>query len=133
VGDDSKPLGVRIAIVLAPPASKMLNRRLMNSAFTMANTDNGDTNVWAGYARDVSSVYLANSAMGGGYSATAWYALADPAEIPVIETCFLNGVEVPTIESTDMDLDRLGIAFRAFHDFGVKKQDYRGGFKMAGA
>jgi hypothetical protein len=38
--------------------------------------------------------------------------------------CFLNGVEAPTIESTDADFETLGVKFRGYHDFGVAMSEY---------
>jgi hypothetical protein len=44
-----------------------------------------------------------------GNSAKAWYLLADPNDLPVIEMAFLNGKEAPTIETADADFNMLGI------------------------
>jgi len=52
--------------------------------------------------------------------------------MPVIEACFLDGKQESTIETADMVFDELGIACRGYHDFGVAKQEYRGGVKSAG-
>ena len=76
--------------------------------------------------------YLSNSSY-TGHSATAWYLCADPESVPVIEVVFLNGVEQPTVESAEADFSTLGILFRGYFDFGVAKQDHRGGVKSAGA
>ena len=53
--------------------------------------------------------------------------------LSTIEVAFLNGVETPTVETADADFNLLGIQMRGFHDFGVSKQEFRGGVKMAGA
>jgi hypothetical protein len=55
------------------------------------------------------------------------------ADIAVIETCFLNGKETPTVESADADFNTLGMQFRGYFDFGVNNQDVRGGVKSKGA
>ena len=68
-----------------------------------------------------------------GYSTTAYYLLADPMDTAVIESCFLNGQQSPTIETADADFNQLGIQMRGYFDFGVTKQDYRGGVLMTGA
>lgn len=67
-----------------------------------------------------------------GADTKAWYLLADPHDLAVIEVAFLGGQEQPTIESADADFSVLGIQMRGFHDFGVKKQDPRGAIKMLG-
>ncbi|HEX6985677.1 MAG TPA: hypothetical protein VF170_09880, partial [Planctomycetaceae bacterium] len=67
-----------------------------------------------------------------GYSALAWYLLADPSDMPVIEVAFLNGRDTPIVESADADFNTLGVQFRGYHDFGVSLQEYRGGVRMKG-
>ena len=95
-------------------------------------TERGDTNPFYGRYQVVSSVYASNTAY-TGYSTTAWYLLADPMDEPVIEIAYLNGQESPTVETADSDFNTLGIQMRGVHDFGVRKQSYRGGVKSKGA
>jgi hypothetical protein len=52
-----------------------------------------------------------------GYSTTAWYLLANPDDLPVIEVAFLNGRETPVVESADADFDTLGVQFRGYSGF----------------
>jgi hypothetical protein len=80
----------------------------------------------------VRSSYLSNAAI-TGYSTTAWYLLANPATLAVIEACFLNGQQNPTVESANADFDVLGIQMRGYHDFGVNLQEYRAGVKSKGS
>lgn len=129
---DGKPLGLPARILLVPPAHRIPAMRLMSSQNTAKDTDLGTDNPWTGMYRVVSTTYLASSAMGGGYSSKAWYLLADPQTLPVIEVAFLNGVEMPTVETVEMDSDRLGMAMRGYHDFGVNKQEYRAALKLKG-
>jgi len=70
----------------------------------------------------VRSSYLSNPKYTGA-SSLAWYILADPADMPVIEVAFLNGQQQPTVESADADFNNLGIQMRGYHDFGVAKQE----------
>jgi hypothetical protein len=77
------------------------------------------------------SRYLGNSKY-AGFSTKAWYLLAEPTDLPVIEVAFLNGQEAPTIETADADFNVLGVQMRGFHDFGCKLQDPRGGVKAKG-
>jgi hypothetical protein len=77
------------------------------------------------------SRYLSN-AYYTGYSSKAWYLLADPNDLPVIEVAFLNGQESPTIETAEADFNVLGIQARGFHDFGASLQDPRAGVKSKG-
>ena len=77
------------------------------------------------------SRYLSNAGYTGN-SAKAWYLLADANDLPVIEVCFLNGQEAPTIETAEADFHVLGIQLRGHSDFGISLQDPKGGVKAKG-
>jgi phage major head subunit gpT-like protein len=133
---DGNPMGATPKILLVPPALWSTAQTLMSSTALVsgATTTPGtpSNNVWAGMFRVVTSPYMQNSNY-TGYSAAAWYLLADPNDIPVIEVAFLNGQEAPTVESADADFGMLGVAFRGFHDFGASLQEYRAGVRSAGS
>jgi hypothetical protein len=133
---DGKPLGITPRFLLTPNALSVKAAEICNSTEvrdTTASTKIGTSNPHAGKFSPIRSSYLHNAKMGGGYSATAWYLVADPRDLAAIEVAFLNGVETPTIESSDVDFDTLGIQMRGYHDFGVKKQEYRAIAKSKGA
>lgn len=135
VDPDGKPLGLSPAKLLVPTALDAKARGLYNSTEvrdTTASTHYPTANVHAGKWKPVTTPYLSNANY-PGYSALAWYLLANPADLAVIETVFLNGQESPTIESAEADFSVLGIQMRGFHDFGVSKQEYRAGVKSKGA
>lgn len=137
VDADGKPLGISPAILLTPTSLSRTAKELMSSSNFVAGGDSTgsqipSTNTWQGAYTPVTTPYLNNSAF-SGYSALAWYLLASPADCPVIEVAYLNGVETPTVETADADFNTLGIQMRGFFDFGVAKQDYRGGVKSKGA
>ena len=44
----------------------------------------------------------------------------------IIQIAFLNGKRNPTIESGEMDFNKLGMAWRCYFDFGVGLLDGRG-------
>lgn len=131
---DGKPVGIMPKILLAPPTLLNTAARWMGgqNIVTGADTTLPSANVYQGRYRVVSSPYMENSSY-TGYSAAAWYLLADPQDVPVIETCFLNGKDMPTIESADADFNVLGIQVRAYHDFGCALQEPRGGVRSAGS
>jgi hypothetical protein len=132
---DGQPLGIAPSILLVPTALNARAAALMNSTEmrdTTASTKFPTVNPHAGKFTSVYSAYLSNATLTGN-SSTAWYLLADPMTLATIEVAFLNGVETPTVETADADFNLLGIQMRGFHDFGVSKQEYRGGVKMAGA
>jgi len=132
---DGKPIGVMPKFLLVPTALSAVAAQLFASLElrdTTASTKFPVGNPHAGKFPVVVSRYLGNSSY-TGFSITAWYLIADPNDLPVIETAFLNGQESPTIESSEADFNTLGIQMRGFHDFGVAKQDFRGGMKSKGA
>lgn len=128
------PLGITPRILLVPNALNVTASTLMRSAElrdTTASTKAPISNPHAGKFTVERSSYLSDSRIPGN-STKAWHLLASPSELPVIETAFLDGQQAPTIEQADADFSTLGIQMRGYHDFGVKKQDFRGGVKMKG-
>jgi hypothetical protein len=131
---DGSPLAIAPSILLVPTALNAKGAQLMSSLELRPTSSSKDVvgNPHAGKFSVVYSAYLSNASLTGN-SATAWYLLADPSVLSTIEVALLNGVETPTVETADADFNLLGIQMRGFHDFGVAKQEYRGGVKMAGA
>jgi len=131
---DGYPIAVMPKILLVPTALKATAEQLEKSVElrdTTASTKFPVANPHAGKFPPKVSAYLGNSSY-TGFSAAAWYLLADPMDVRVIETAFLNGQESPTVETSDADFNVLGIQMRGYHDFGVSKQEYRGGVKSKG-
>ena len=134
VDADGKPIGVMPAILLVPTALSATGTQLFKSLEmrdTTANTKFPVANPHQGKFRAEVSRYLANAVYAGN-SAKAWYLLAEPSDLPVIEVAFLNGQEAPTIETAEVDFNVLGVQMRGYHDFGVALQDPRGGVKSKG-
>jgi hypothetical protein len=134
VDADGKPTGVMPAILLVPPSLSAIGSQLFKSLELRDNTSNVKypiTNPHQGKFRVEVSRYLANTQYPGN-SQTAWYLLADPNDLPVIEVAFLNGQEGPTIETAEADFQTLGVQMRGYTDFGCSLIEYRGGVKAAG-
>jgi hypothetical protein len=134
VDSDNQPIGLMPAILLVPTSLSAVASQLFKSLELRDNTPNAKfpiTNPHQGKYRVEVGRYLANSRFSGN-SSKAWYLLAEPSDLPVIEVAFLNGQESPTIETADADFNVLGIQMRGFHDFGVSLQDYRGGIRCKG-
>lgn len=134
---DGKPLGVMPKVLLVPPEVEVTADELFvstnNNTGGSSSTDKvPNRNVFAGKYQPAVSAYLSNTSY-TGYSTTAWYLLADPMDEPVLEIAYLDGVESPTVETSDADFNVLGIQMRGYHDFGISKQSYRGGVKSKGA
>jgi hypothetical protein len=133
VDSDGKPIGIMPSIVLVPTALSAMGTQLWRSLEirdTTASTKYPVANPHQGKFRVEVSRYLGNAKYAG--STKAWYLLADPADLPVIEIAFLNGQESPTIETAQADFDVLGIQMRGYHDFGAALQDPRAGIKVKG-
>lgn len=142
---DGTPLGADAAILLVPTALDATARQLMSSEHTNVATSSvaltGNANIWRGRFNPVASRYLSRTSLPDGDgvsqtvtgSSTAWYLLADPNNIAAISVVFLFGKDMPTVESADFEFDRLGIATRAYFDFGVNKHEYRAAVKLKGA
>lgn len=60
-----------------------------------------------------------------------WYLAADPSDIDTIEVTYLNGDEMPKLES-QIGFDYLGMKWRIYIDYGVNLLDYRGLAKNPG-
>lgn len=136
---DGNLIGHTARILLVPTALSTAAAQLMNSMElrnTTASTNYGTANPHQGKFTVASSRYLQQTTIGGvdvEGSSTAWYLLAAPQDVAVIQAVFLNGQENPTVESAAADFNRLGIQMRGVHDFGIRKQDPRGGCKAKGA
>ncbi|AMV35240.1 hypothetical protein VN12_24155 [Pirellula sp. SH-Sr6A] len=134
VDSDGKPIGVMPLILLVPPSLSALGSQLYKSMELRDNTAGNKypvSNPHQNKFKVEVSRYLSNSQYTGN-SAKAWYLLADPTDLPVIEVAFLNGQESPTIETAEADFNVLGVQMRGYHDFGVALQDPRGGVKAKG-
>jgi hypothetical protein len=121
------------AILLVPTALKVTANALMKSErlITGASATYGEANPYAGRFTVESSPYMSNTSY-TGYSAAAWYMLANPAELPVIEIAALYGRVEPVIETADADFNVLGVQMRGYSDIGVNLQEYRGGVRADG-
>jgi hypothetical protein len=136
VDPDGHPLAVSPAVLLVPNALLVTGSNLMNSTEVREDGNTSKSkyvtnNPHSGKFRVVRSSYLSNAKYAGS-SNKAWYVLAEPNDMPVIEVAFLNGQQRPTVESADADFNVLGIQMRGYHDFGVALQEFRGGVKMKG-
>jgi hypothetical protein len=131
---EGKPLAVMPSILLVPTALNATAQALHKSQEIRnpaASAKYPITNLYTNQFPPQVSRYLSSSQYTGN-SDKAWYLLADPADLPVIETAFLNGQESPTIETAEADFNVLGIQMRGYHDFGCALQEPKGGVRMKG-
>ncbi len=135
------PLQVPAEILLYGPDNEGAAWTILNSnnliatalGSTSAAASTGSNNRWFNRFTPVKSVYINKSAFTGN-STTAWWLLANPNVIAVIEVAFLNGVEMPVVQQAgpDFQFNILGISTRAYFDMGCNMQNFRGGIKSNG-
>jgi len=128
----SNLMGTAPKFLLVPPGLEATAKALFTSTEvrdTTSSTKYGTSNIWSGMFQPVVSPYLAQSAMGGAYSNTTWYLLADPMDTASMLALFLNGQQQPTVETDNTEFNTLGIQMRSVLRFGVDFLDYRAGVK----
>ena len=124
---DGNPVAVEPRILLVPVDLELAAAEIMGSTLIQSGNTSGqpDRNVLAGRYQVVASTYLSNT--------TDYYLLASPADLPVMEVAFLNGVQSPVVETAEADFNMLGIQMRGYFDFGVAKAEYLSGVKCDSA
>lgn len=135
--ESGRLMGMTPAILLVPSALEVPAGQLFRDQAIIAigmgsvakTLTSGNPHI--GKYTPVVSPYLDDATLTGN-SSTAYYLLAKPAFMASIQIAFLNGVKVPTIQSSEMEFSNLGMQFRAYFDFGVKKKDPAAGIKVQG-
>jgi len=124
---DNNPVAVEPRILLVPVDLELTAAEIMGSSLIQSGATGGqpDRNVLAGRYQVVASTYLTNT--------TDYYLLASPADLPVMEVAFLNGVQSPIVETAEADFNTLGVQMRGYFDFGVAKAEYLAGVKCDSA
>lgn len=119
---DGNPVAVDPRILLVPADLELAAAEIMGSSLLVGGSSAApDRNVLAGRYQVVSTSYLT--------SAEDYYLLASPADLPVMEVAFLNGVQSPVVETAEADFNVLGIQMRGVFDVGVAKAEYLAGVK----
>ncbi len=136
VDSAGNPILLQARYLLVPTALKTYASQLMKEQIVVGVPANNKlkpaNNPHAGKWEVLSSPYL-NAQSLAGQSSTGWYLLADPLDCAVVEIAYLRGSRAPIIESAETVFNTLGMQWRAFFDFGVASQDWRGGVFSAGA
>lgn len=144
VSSNGKPILVAPAILLVPTTLETTAQQLYTdetlASQTATSTSQTDRNPHKGLFRPVVTPFLNNTAILdqdgnalSGQSDTQWYLLADPARLAAFRVSFLNGQQVPTIQSADTEFSTLGMQWRGFLDFDVGVENYQAVQKSAGA
>jgi hypothetical protein len=119
---DGNPVAVEPRVLLVPADLELAAAEIMGSSLLVGGSSAApDRNVLAGRYQVVSTSYLS--------SAEDYYLLASPADLPVMEVAFLNGVQSPIVETAEADFNTLGVQMRGYFDFGVARAEYLAGVK----
>jgi len=120
---DGNPVAVEPRILLVPADIELAAAEIMGSSLLISGNTTAapNVNVLAGRYQVVSTSYLS--------SAEDYYLLASPADLPVMEVAFLNGVQSPIVETAEAEFSTLGIQMRGYFDVGVAKAEYLAGIK----
>ncbi|QDU14871.1 hypothetical protein CA11_26830 [Gimesia maris] len=133
VDKNGKPILLSPAVLLVPTDLKVTAQQLHADLKVVTGevATVTDGNPHSGKFEPVPSPYLKSEAYSGS-STKAWYLFNNPADVAAMEVAFLNGQQNPIIEHTDMDFHKLGMSWRAYHDFGVAMADPKAAFKAKG-
>ncbi|QDU50866.1 phage major capsid protein [Gimesia panareensis] len=133
VDENGKPILLSPAVLLVPTDLKVTAQQLHADLKVVTGevATVTDGNPHSGKFEPVPSPYLKSEAYSGS-STKAWYLFNNPADVAAMEVAFLNGQQNPIIEHTDMDFHKLGMSWRAYHDFGVAMSDPKAAFKAKG-
>lgn len=134
---DGRPIDVAASVLLVSPENEFTARSILNSTSLDRAASSEDMapqgNPIAGLNLKLEvETRLSAAGFHANASGTAWYVLADAANIPCAVLSVLNGRMEPVIEIADMAFDRLGVSYRVYHDFGADLFDPRGGLLVTG-
>lgn len=118
-------LNISPSFLIVPAAKEVSAQKLLSSYTDLASNNSGVPNVFR------NSLNLVVDAELDTYSSTAYFLAAAPQDIDTIEVTYLNGDDMPKLESR-MGWDYLGMEWRIYIDYGVTVLDYRGLQKNAG-
>jgi len=125
-GNEILNIGPRFLIV---PAARETEAQQFLSGLVVPNTQN-NVNPFVGTLEPVADAELDALVQAG--NPFPWFLAADPADIDTIEVTYLNGDDMPKLES-QVGFDFLGIKWRIYIDYGVTVLDYRGLYMNPGA
>lgn len=112
-------LNIGPKFLLVPAAKEVEAKVFINSTADPNSLNAGTANVFR------NSMDIVVDAELDTYSALSWYLAASPSDIDTIEVTYLNGDDMPKLESR-VGFDYLGMEWRIYIDYGVTCLDYRG-------
>ncbi len=121
-------LNISPQFLLVPAGLETTAMKFLNSTALPGQENSGVSNIWRNSFDLVVDAELDPTTAG----ALPYYMAANPADIDTIEVTYLNGDDMPKLESR-LGFDFLGIEYRIYIDYGVTVLDYRGLGMNAGA
>lgn len=119
-------LNISPQFLLVPAGLETTAMKFLNSTALPGQDNSGVSNIWRN-----SFDLIVDAELDPESGALPFYMAANPADIDTIEVTYLNGDDMPKLESR-MGFDFLGIEYRIYIDYGVTALDYRGLAKNAG-
>ena len=113
-------LNIAPKFLLVPAGLETSAMKFLNSTALPGQNNSGVSNIWRN-AFDL----VVDSELDPESGALPYYFAADPSDVDTIEVTFLNGDDMPKLESR-IGFDFLGIEYRIYIDYGVSVLDYRG-------
>lgn len=127
-------LNVSPRYLLVPP-SKITLAMQYTTVINPSVAQASNVNPWAGLLSPISEPRLEGGVTVDGDtvagSATAWYLVASPDQIDLVEYGYLDGEDGPVVE-TRVGFDSDAFEIKCRHDFAAKAIDFRGFFKNTG-
>lgn len=115
-------LNIAPKFVLSPTALEVANRKMLVSLSDPSAVNAGVANIFQN-----SMELIVDAELDSEGGANANYFAASPFDIDTIEVSYLNGNDMPTLESKT-GFDFLGLQYRIFIDYGITLVDWRGLF-----
>lgn len=123
VGLDGEPLNITPSFLVVNSEREVEAQKMLE---IIQPTQASNVNVFA------RSMQLIVESRLDGVANNPYYTFADPAAVPVLEYCYLDGQDGPTIE-TDWGFNVDGMSIKVRHDFGAGFVDFRGTAQGTGA
>jgi hypothetical protein len=119
-------LNIGPSFLLVPAALETDAQKFLMSLSDPDSNNSGVANVFRNSLTPVVDAELDE------YSEASYYLAASPADVDTIEVTYLNGDDMPKLES-QIGFDFLGMKWRIYIDYGVNVLDFRGLYKNPGA
>jgi len=131
---EGNDLDLRPATLLVTPELEPTARMLLESEYVerAEGTPTGNS-LRRAVQLEVEPRLSNTTKFGSAASTKHWYLFTKPNAVPMI-VAFLNGKQTPAVEyfGLDQDVNRLGVAWRVYHDFGSALCDPRAAVRSKG-